>query len=215
MRAKRLFDILFSAAFLAVVSPVMLLIAIIIKLVSPGPVFYKADRAGKDFTRFQMLKFRTMSVNQDPIKTITLREDPRIFSFGRILRKTKMDELPQLINVLKGDMSVVGPRPEDYLIAFRMFSGPYREILSVKPGITSPASLLDYMHGETVSSIDEYLDRFLDLRQSLNLRYVQNHHFLWDLSLIAQTAWTILQISLGRKRFRYPAEYQCGNQLER
>ena len=209
MSAKRLFDIVFSAAFLLIVSPLMLLITLLIKLVNPGPAFYRADRAGKDFQRFSMYKFRTMSVNLDRVELITRRGDPRIFPLGKFLRKTKMDELPQLVNVLKGEMSVVGPRPEDYVIALRVFSGPYRELLSIRPGLTSPASLFDYTHGETVASVDEYADRYLHQRLSMDLRYIKNRNIRRDAKIIAQTAWTILLVSLGRKRFRYPAEYSA------
>ena len=206
MSAKRLFDIVFSAALFVVVSPLMLLIALLIKLSSPGPAVYRADRAGKDFKRFEMFKFRTMAVNHDRVETITTRGDPRIFPLGRILRRTKMDELPQLVNVLKGEMSVVGPRPEDYTQALKVFSGPYRALLSVKPGLTSPASLFDYTHGETAASVDEYADRCLTLKLSLDLRYIENGSFRRDIKTIAQTAGTILLVSFGRKRFRYPTE---------
>ena len=206
MSAKRIFDIVFSAALLVVVSPLMLLIALLIKLSSPGPAVYRADRAGKDFQRFEMLKFRTMSMNHDRVETITTREDPRIFPLGRILRKTKMDELPQLVNVLKGEMSVVGPRPEDYAQALRLFSGPYRALITMEPGLTSPASLFDYTHGETVASVDEYVECCLTVKLSEDLRYIENRSFRRDVKIIIQTAWTILLVSFGRKRFRYPLE---------
>lgn len=207
MNAKRLFDIVFSAAALIVAAPLMLLIALLIQISSPGPVFYKADRAGKDFQKFQIFKFRSMRVNRDRAPEITTRDDPRIYPLGKILRKSKLDELPQLINVLRGEMSIVGPRPEDYSLAIRFFTGDYREVLSVRPGLTSPASLLDYTHGETVSSTEEYMDRFFFQKRMMDLQYIKNQSIAWDIRIIVKTAFTILCVCGGRKRFRYPVEY--------
>jgi lipopolysaccharide/colanic/teichoic acid biosynthesis glycosyltransferase len=138
---KRLFDIVASAAGLILLSPVMLLTALLIKLDSRGPVFFKQQRVGKGFRPFLIYKFRTM-VEDAPQRgsSITVGADPRITRIGRFLRKTKFDELPQLINVLKGDMSLVGPRPEVPRYV-EMFRDDYEEILRVRPGITDTASL--------------------------------------------------------------------------
>lgn len=209
MSGKRLFDIVFSAAALVVLSPVMLLIALLVKICSPGPVFFKADRAGMDLSRFTMYKFRSMVVNNDTVAQITMRDDARIYPFGRFLRKTKLDELPQLFNILLGDMSVVGPRPEDFMLAVRYYNGPYRKLASVKPGLTSPASLFDYTHGENASSVDAYVDIYLMEKLNMDLHYIERRSFLYDLKIILKTAWIICCIAVGRKHFRYPVEYRA------
>ena len=138
---KRAFDIVVSFVGLVGLFPLMLLVAALIKLDSSGPVFFRQERIGRGFRPFQILKFRTMIDNaQTKGRLITLAQDPRITRVGRILRHTKIDELPQLINVLNGDMSLVGPRPEvrRYVEAFQK---DYEEILQVRPGITDLASL--------------------------------------------------------------------------
>ena len=145
---KRAFDLLFSILFLLVFSPVYVITYIIIKVVSPGPAFFKAKRVGLHGKVFDCYKFRSMRVDSGKVRLTTLQNDDRIFPFGRFIRKTKIDEMPQALNILFGDMSVVGPRPEDTVNADIMYQGEYRHILDVKPGLTSPASLYDYTHGE-------------------------------------------------------------------
>ena len=145
---KRCFDILFATLFLVVFSPVYLLTFIIIKVASPGPAIYKAKRVGKNGILFDCYKFRSMIVDSGKVRLTTLENDDRIYPFGRFIRKTKIDEMPQVFNILKGDMSVVGPRPEDKENADRVYVDEYKQILNVKPGLTSPASLYDYTHGE-------------------------------------------------------------------
>ena len=136
---KRLFDVVAAAIGLVILSPLMALVALLIKVDSPGPVFFRQHRVGKDFRPFQIYKFRTM-VQKAPLRggLITAGVDPRVTRVGNFLRQTKIDELPQLINVLKGDMSLVGPRPEvpQYV---EMFRKDYEQILSVRPGITDLA----------------------------------------------------------------------------
>lgn len=210
MSGKRLFDIVFSVTMLIFALPMMLLVAVCIKLSSPGPIFYRAERAGKDFKRFTMYKFRSMVVSNSIVSVshITQKDDARIYPLGKILRQTKLDELPQLFNILKGDMSIVGPRPEDYEYVIHNFTGPYQNLVSVMPGLTSPASLFDYTHGEQASSMDEYVDRYLPIKRDMDLYYIKHRSFLYDVKLILKTAWIILCVILGKKRFHYPAEYR-------
>lgn len=214
MNAKRIFDIVCSLLLLSVTAPVMLVIALLIKLSSKGPVLYKANRMGKDRVRFTMYKFRSMRVNYDEVQEITMREDARIYPLGRFLRLTKLDELPQLFNILKGDMSIVGPRPEDYGQAMRWYTGKYREIFTVKPGLTSPASLFDYTHGEKAGSVEEYRRSFLFQKLEIDLFYIQNYNFFYDIAVLFHTAWVMLCIPLGRKSFPYPIEYRALYQAE-
>ena len=144
---KRLFDILFSFIGLAVLFPLIVLIGLLVKQGSCGPVFYRGLRIGKSARPFKMYKFRTMAANADKIGgSSTANDDVRITKVGRVLRKYKLDELPQLINVFKGEMSFVGPRPEvPYYVG--MFNGEEKAILSVKPGITDWASLWNSNEG--------------------------------------------------------------------
>jgi lipopolysaccharide/colanic/teichoic acid biosynthesis glycosyltransferase len=138
---KRTFDIVAAALGVVILSPLLLMAAVLVKLSSPGPVFFQQERIGKGFRPFLIYKFRTMRPDAPATgMLITVGNDPRVTRIGRLLRKTKIDELPQLINVLKGDMSLVGPRPEvpKYVELFR---ADYDEILRVRPGITDLASL--------------------------------------------------------------------------
>ena len=138
---KRAFDIGSAALGLLVLSPVFLVIAALIKLDSNGPVFFRQERVGRGFRRFRIFKFRTMAVGAHGAgPAITVGNDPRITRVGRLLRRSKVDELPQLLNVLVGDMSVVGPRPEVPRYV-EMFRNDYAEILCTRPGITDPASV--------------------------------------------------------------------------
>ncbi len=188
---KRVFDIVVAAAALVVLSPLLLLAALAVKLTSPGPVFFRQQRMGRGFQPFWILKFRTMVPDAPRLGgPITCGEDPRVTRIGRILRKTKLDELPQLINVLKGEMSMVGPRPEvpQYVELFRT---DYEEILRVRPGITDLASI-KYRHESTIlgAAADperEYRERVLPEKIELARQYVRRASVLYDLSVLART----------------------------
>jgi lipopolysaccharide/colanic/teichoic acid biosynthesis glycosyltransferase len=134
---KRTFDLVAATLGLIILSPFLLAVAASVKVSSPGPVFFRQERIGRNFAPFRIFKFRTMEVCDTPESLITIKGDPRVTPFGRFLRETKLDELPQLINVLKGEMSLVGPRPEvpEYV---RQFRADYEEILRVRPGMTMP-----------------------------------------------------------------------------
>ena len=207
---KRAFDILFAVCFLVVFSPVYLLTYIIIKIISPGPAFYKAKRVGLHGKVFDCYKFRSMRVDSGKVKLTTLQNDDRIFPFGRFIRKAKIDEMPQTLNILFGDMSVVGPRPEDTVNADKMYQGEYKHILDVKPGLTSPASLYDYTHGEAYEDEELYEREFVPQKLQLELYYVKHQSFWYDVKLILETAWLIILKTCGKKEFEKPKELAEG-----
>lgn len=203
---KRCFDLLFAELFLLVFSPIYLLTIIIIKIVSPGSAIYKAIRVGKNGVLFKCYKFRSMRVDSGKVRLTTLENDDRIFPFGKFIRKTKIDEMPQVVNILKGEMSVVGPRPEDQDNAEKVYVGEFKHILDVKPGLTSTASLYDYTHGELFEDEESYEKIFMPKKLKLELYYV-NHKSLWyDLWLILKTAWLIVLKTCGKKEFKEPKE---------
>ena len=203
---KRTFDIISSLVATIVFLIPWLLISIIIKIQSPGPVLFKPERVGKDGKTFILYKFRSMRVDSGAIHATTLRGDPRIFPFGAFLRKSKLDETPQLINILKGEMSVIGPRPEDKVNAEKLYVGKYKEILSVKPGLSSPASLYDYTHGEAFENEEDYVREFELKKLDVELYYVKHRSAIYDLKIIWRTIITITQIMIGKKEFKEPKE---------
>jgi lipopolysaccharide/colanic/teichoic acid biosynthesis glycosyltransferase len=198
---KRLLDIVVSLVGLICLLPLMLLVAVLIKLDSSGPVFFRQERIGRGFRPFQILKFRTMLNNaQTKGRLITLAQDPRITRVGRILRQTKIDELPQLINVLKGEMSLVGPRPEVSRYV-RAFQKDYEEILKVRPGMTDLASL-KYRNEEAILSNsddpdEEYVSHVLPDKIRLAKDYLERSSFLFDLSLIFKTLFKLFDYRLS------------------
>lgn len=204
--AKRCFDILFAVLFLIVFSPVYLLTWIIIKIVSPGPAIYHARRVGLHGQVFTCYKFRSMRVDSGKVKLTTLQNDDRIFPFGKFIRKVKIDEMPQTLNILFGDMSVVGPRPEDSVNADKMYQGEYKHILDVKPGLTSPASLYDYTHGEEYEDEELYEREFVPQKLQLEMYYVKHQSFWFDIKLILKTAWLIVLKTCGKRDFDVPKE---------
>ena len=194
---KRTFDIGVSFVGLILLSLLMLLAALAIKLDSPGPIMFRQKRIGKGFHPFLIYKFRTMQEASGRRRSLTVGDDPRITPTGRLLRRTKIDEIPQLINVLKGDMSFVGPRPEvpEFVELFR---SEYEEILKVRPGITDLASL-KYRDEAAVleqseNPEEEYLRRVLPDKINLSKEYIRRSSFFLDLTLILKTV---------RKLFEY------------
>lgn len=203
---KRGFDLLFSVLFLLVFSPVYLLTWIIIKIVSPGPAIYQAKRVGLHGKLFTCYKFRSMRVDSGKVKLTTLQNDDRIFPFGNFIRRTKIDEMPQVVNILMGQMSVVGPRPEDEANASKIYVGEYQHILDVKPGLTSPASLYDYTHGEKYENEEDYEREFVPQKLQLELYYVRHQSFWYDIKLVLKTAWLIILTACGKEEFEVPKE---------
>lgn len=190
---KRLFDIVMSLIGMILLSPIAVIIAILIKRDSPGPVFYRGLRAGKDGKPFKILKFRTMYERPESYAgpRVTAQGDSRITPLGAWLRYTKINEFPQLWNVFKGEMSLVGPRPEDVEIAKTWPEDAKREILSVRPGITSPASVLYHDEEKLLSSnnlMEDYFQSILPNKMRLDQLYVRYHSFFTDIDIIF---WTI------------------------
>lgn len=212
---KRALDILVSGLLLTLAAPLVLLAMLGIKLTSPGPVFYIADRMGKDGKPFAMGKLRTMHVRRDAGSEITAPDDARIFPLGKFLRLTKIDELPQLWNVLNGDMSVVGPRPESVAIVHRDYQGWMLDTLKVRPGITSPGAIFGYTHGEALlDSADpegSYAKRQLPAKLAIEMAYIERANVLRDIGVMIRTAWTIVEIALGKRRFALPPEAEAAS----
>jgi lipopolysaccharide/colanic/teichoic acid biosynthesis glycosyltransferase len=188
---KRFFDIVVASMGLLLISPLLLAAAILVRLSSPGPVFFRQERIGRGGRPFFILKFRTMV--QDAPKRggpITFGNDPRVTPVGKLLRKSKLDELPQLLNVLKGDMSLVGPRPEvpKYV---EMFHRDYEEILRVRPGITDLASIKysdeASVLGQAADPEKEYVDRVLPEKIRLAKEYVRRSSCCFDVAIILST----------------------------
>lgn len=204
--AKRTFDIISSILAIVFFAVPWVIITVIIKIQSPGPAIYEARRIGKNGKVFTLYKFRSMRVDSGTVHATTLRGDPRIFPFGEIMRKSKLDETPQLFNILKGEMSVIGPRPEDEENSGKFYVGKYKDILSVKPGLSSPASLFDYTHGEKYENEDDYVREFLPKKLEVELYYVQHKGFFYDLKIVIDTVVTITQIVLGKDDFAEPEE---------
>ena len=194
---KRAFDFITSGLALIVLSPLFLVLAIWIKLDSKGPVFYRQVRVGWHNKDFRIFKFRSMRVGADKGSLVTIGgHDPRVTRSGYFIRKFKFDELPQLINVLLGDMSLVGPRPEvrhyvDYWTPEQM------HVLDVRPGITDPASIKFRNENELMEIADDpekyYIEVIMQEKIRLYLEYVEKQSFFYDLALIFKTFWVIVK----------------------
>lgn len=197
---KRLFDILASGLALIVLLPVWIITIIGIEINDFGPVFFMASRIGKDNKEFKMFKFRSMRVaKEQAIQTLRPEED-RIFAWGKVIRKLKIDELPQLINVFIGDMSVIGPRPVA-TSQFDLFrTGKYDETKVVRPGLSGPAALYDYIYGDQFedSDLELYKEKVLPTRRELELVYVKKQGILFDIKMIVWTAWCIICSVFGK-----------------
>lgn len=194
---KRLFDILVSLMVLILLGPFYLLVAIAIKRETPGPVFYRGTRMGRNGKMFQILKFRTMYETPQSYTgpKVTAQDDPRITPMGSWLRDTKLNEFPQFWNVLIGDMSLVGPRPEDPYLTKTWPTKIAKELLTVRPGITSPASVL-YRNEESMLHARDVLQKYLQIlapdKMRLDLLYVRYRSFWLDLDVILWTALLLL-----------------------
>ena len=194
---KRIFDVIASGLGLIVLSPLFIILAIWIKLDSKGPVFYRQVRVGYKNKDFRIFKFRSMRVGADRGSLVTIGgHDPRVTRSGYFIRKFKFDELPQLINVFLGDMSLVGPRPEvrhyvDYWTPEQM------HVLDVRPGITDPASIKFRNENELMEKAEDpekyYIEVIMQEKIKLYLEYVEKHSFFYDLGLIFKTFWVIVK----------------------
>jgi len=194
--AKRIFDILFSIIGLIFLSPCFLLVSILIKIDSKGPVFFLQERVGYNGILFKIIKFRSMIIDQNSTSTITTANDNRITTIGKIIRKLKIDELPELLNILIGNMSFVGPRPDVPGYA-DLLEGEDRLILKLKPGITSLASL-KYVNEEVIlASVDDPMSYNKEVifpdKVKLNLNYYYDHNIWIDIKVIFATIFNILK----------------------
>jgi lipopolysaccharide/colanic/teichoic acid biosynthesis glycosyltransferase len=210
MSAKRVLDVVLAGLALVIVAPLLGIAALGIRLAGPGPIFYRAQRVGLHNRPFTMYKLRTMRLGQAYASVITAKDDPRVFPFGGFLRRTKLDEAPQVFNILRGEMSIVGPRPEDPRMVELFYAPLHYETFRVLPGLTCPGSLYAYTHGEAELDASDpercYAERLLPLKLALDLVYVRHASLRYDLTLIARTAWTLGTALLGRRRFPLPPE---------
>ena len=193
---KRTFDLGFAMLALLLLSPLFFLGSLLAKWQSKGPVFYKAKRVGKDETLFEMYKFRTMVVNADTLGgSLTTYRDTRITPIGRFLRWTKLDELPNLINVIKGEMSLIGPRPEapDYV---KHYTEIQKQVLQVKPGMTGPSQLANRDEAEKLKGQQDaehyYITELMPKKLVLDLHYVATQSLASDIGWLLKTFWVII-----------------------
>ena len=195
MACKRAFDILCSFLGLTVLSPVLLVVSVLVAVTSPGGVFFRQERIGKDGKPFRIIKFRSMRKDNAGLK-ITTGNDSRITPVGRFLRKSKIDELPQLINVLVGDMSFVGPRPEvaDYV---NLYTPYQRQVLLVRPGITGLASIRFRNENDLLTASDDpnrtYVEQIMPRKIDLDLEYIPHASVFYDIKLIFQTFAVVIR----------------------
>ena len=194
---KRIFDILASSVALIILIPIWIVAIVGILFSDPGPIFYLADRVGKDNIHFKMYKFRSMRVDKNANEKSLRPDQDRIFRWGQIMRDTKIDELPQLLNVFVGNMSVIGPRPAsvDQVEITRV--GNYTAISQLKPGLSGPSALYDYIYGDEITDESEYRRLVLPTRLNLDLYYLKARGVLYDVKMIW---WTVLSILVHKKR---------------
>jgi lipopolysaccharide/colanic/teichoic acid biosynthesis glycosyltransferase len=195
--AKRAFDISCALIGLIILSPIFFVCIILAKFQSPGSAFYRAKRVGRYGRIFLMYKFRTMVVNAASMgSSLTTYEDPRITKTGNFLRRTKLDELPQLLNVLKGDMSIIGPRPEAPVYV-KYYTEEQRRVLSVRPGITGPAQLENRDEELKLKGQSDpeqyYITQLLPEKLNIDLNYIENRNLGLDLKVIFKTIWAVIR----------------------
>lgn len=198
---KRAFDLVFAATVLIALVVPLAVVAALIKFTSPGPVFYRGERVGLHGRRFRMFKFRSMVVDADRLGgSSTADDDPRITRIGGFLRRFKLDELPQFLNVLAGEMSVVGPRPQ-VAWAVDLYTPEERRLLDVKPGITDEASIQFRDEGAILKGAADpdhaYLEFIAPEKIRLGLKYVNEHTFLLDVGIIIRTAFAAARPGRG------------------
>lgn len=187
---KRAIDVVASAAGIVLLSPLLALVALLVRATSPGPAIFRQVRVGRDDTRFEILKFRTMRASEHGPE-VTSSGDSRITRVGEALRRTKIDELPQLLNVVRGEMSLVGPRPEVPRFTRHWSRDQAATILSVRPGITDPASIHFRNESSLMDGQDDpeahYIQEILPVKAQMYVEYVHTHTTFGDLRLIWRT----------------------------
>ena len=207
LSVKRIFDVVCSLFGLAVLLLPLLLVAVLVKLQDWGPVFYQGTRVGRNGKPFRMLKFRTMVADAESLGGLATPEgDPRVTSVGALLRKFKLDELPQLLNVLRGDMSLVGPRPEAPVYFEHYLPEERAIILSVRPGITDPCSVRFHDEGKYLVGSDNpvaaYIDRIMKEKIQMQIDYIHKRTLLTDLRTILRTISTLVMTRLSCSKAR-------------
>lgn len=203
---KRFLDIFLCAFAIIVLSPIYLLTVIGIEISSPGTVLYHSMRAGMNKRPFKFYKFRSMHPPKGKKKDMFVADPSRVFPFGRFIRHLKIDELPQLFNVLKGDMSIVGPRPMTVEHVDELYCGEYEKVTGVKPGLTSAASLYDYTVGDGYKDNEAYRQEVLPIKLEMEKLYVERQSFNYDCDLVWRTIVTIFQVLIGKKDFKEQPE---------
>ncbi len=191
----RLFDFIIALIGMLILSPIFIITMVLTKISSPGPVMYSQKRVGRNGLLFRLFKFRSMVINADRIGTsVTVDNDPRITKIGRILRKTKLDELPQLWNVLKGDMGLVGPRPDVPEIV-NNYNDKMKRVLEVRPGITSNAALYLRNEEDLLSLAKDpdkaYEEIFVPAKVKLAMEHVNRKSFFFDFGIFIKTLWAL------------------------
>jgi lipopolysaccharide/colanic/teichoic acid biosynthesis glycosyltransferase len=215
--ASRPIDLVLGSLGCVAAAPLCLAAATGIWLTDGRPILYKSQRVGRDGRRFTMYKFRTMR-SAAVGSRITAAGDERVFAFGRLLRRSKIDELPQLVNVLRGEMAVVGPRPEDPAIVESCYGLLARETLNVRPGLASPGSIYNFTHGEgQLDSKDVeavYVRELLPRKLALDLVYVRRASWFYDMRIVARALAVIVARGCGRRRFTDPPELSSAAGIE-
>lgn len=196
---KRLFDFVCALLALIVLSPIFLLTMIGILISDWGPVFYTSTRIGKGNKEFKMFKFRSMRVDKSANEASLRPDEDRIFPFGHFIRKVKIDELPQLLNILNGTMSIIGPRPvaKDQFNLFRI--GKWNEAAKCAVGLSGPAALYDFIYGDQITDIDEYMEKVFPTRRELEYVYVKKMGLGYDIRMIIYTVICIFYALVGKE----------------
>lgn len=196
---KRLLDILCALLGIIGTSPFWIIAIVGILLSDWGPVFYTSTRIGKDNKPFRMFKFRSMRVDKGANEASLRPDEDRIFAFGKFIRKVKIDELPQLLNILNGTMSVIGPRPvaNDQKELFRI--GKWNEAAKVAVGLSGPAALYDFIYGDQITDPGEYMEKVFPTRRELEYVYVKKMSFGYDVKMVVYTVICIFYALLGKE----------------
>jgi lipopolysaccharide/colanic/teichoic acid biosynthesis glycosyltransferase len=222
--ARRLFDLVLAAAGVLLCAPLLLLAMVAIRCSSRGPVIYRATRVGRSGRAFTMYKLRTMHLAPGTTgqagaaeSRITGLDDPRVFAVGRLLRRAKIDELPQLINVLRGEMSIIGPRPEDPVFVRRHYAPQHLETLRVRPGLASPGSIYSTTHGDYLLTGMHpelaYAQQLLPIKLALDTVYVRRASPWYDARLVGRALGAIALTLAGRRTFPEPPEMAAAQRL--
>lgn len=196
---KRFIDIICALLGIIGTSPFWLLAIVGILVSDWGPVFYTSTRIGKDNKGFRMFKFRSMRVDKGANEASLRPDEERIFAFGRVIRKLKIDELPQLLNILNGTMSVIGPRPvaKDQFDLFR--TGKWNEAAKVAVGLSGPAALYDFIYGDQITDPEEYMEKVFETRRELEYVYVKKMSFSYDVKMVVYTIICIFYALFGKE----------------